>query len=128
MKDELPDIRLEKGLAQIVFYSKGWFKQNDLIDDLKILISHRTGLKKEFITFSLIYRHLLQIIEICCPYKYYDILKDLFNYTPDGTIDEEAIIRNFMGKISILPVRKGNKLILDLGEPDYTWLSKRMEE
>lgn len=41
---------MNKSDEHIYLYAKGWYKKGDAMDDLKTLISHRSGLEKEHIT------------------------------------------------------------------------------
>jgi len=123
-------INLDKGLCQIILYCKGWFKTTDPISDLKVLIGKRCGYDPELCSLENIYWHLCEIIKECNDihpnknYIYQEILREMFKWETSITIND--VVKQLRSQISLLPVlNKDKELILDLGEPDYTWLPKK---
>jgi hypothetical protein len=53
-----------------------------------------------------------------------DILMEMFKYRE--FISMEDMIKDLNNRIAFLPVKNGDKII-ELGEPDYSWLPKKEE-
>jgi len=55
--------------SHIIRYAKGWYKKKDIIEDLKILVSKRSGINTQDINESDVYETLLAICLRYCPMK-----------------------------------------------------------
>jgi len=123
MKEECTVVEI--GLdSQIVWYAKGWFKKNDVIDDMRKIIAHRNKKSPENITEREIINILAEVVG-----KYYEIinLKDFVldiveHLNPDADKFKfqkkynyyEAVIEALLFKLTILHITdKDVKIILE---------------
>jgi len=125
--------------SNILLYAKGWYKKTNLIDDMKVLVSHKYMWNKEDCTIGDI---VSCCIDLLCKYcildkpkyilkqNFEEILQDLnpneiwkCGYEKNRSYSyEEAIIRKTLSMLGLLSVRNGDKMLIELDEPDVTIL------
>jgi hypothetical protein len=120
-------IKPNKLYCQIILYAKGWFKKTNMLDDLKIILSKHFGCEPEVYNLNDIYQMVIETVESTEQFNFKRFLAEgMWSYTWEDKIDKKWIIERLMGQASIIPVRNDKKeFILNLGEPDYTWLPKK---
>jgi hypothetical protein len=95
----------------------------NIIDDLKVFIGKWAGIKVEHVETFYVYQRLLEIFFITCEqkaeYMFLDIFKDKKQITIEDVIRK---IYNELGQLKVFD-SKTDKVIWDLGKPDYNILS-----
>jgi hypothetical protein len=114
--------------SHILLYAKHWYKRGYIIKDMKILIGERSGIEPKYIDQKDIFIVLFGIVY---PYiKEEHPLREFLSDIISGFlyIDQtvfERFIKVCLSVLSNIPVKEGNKILIELDEPDYTLLPKR---
>jgi hypothetical protein len=115
----------------IYLYAKNWYKRTDLIEDLKKLLSVRSGIPQEYISTENIVHVLSNITSnyIGTPDKAERFIDDLhhrytFNkyFINEESSFEETLITTMLSILAFLEVKD---IPFELGEPDYNILPKK---
>lgn len=111
----------------IILYCKAWYKETNLIDDIRSIISNISGSELQYINIGHVYRFLTQItinyVEKYCIKEFFDNLFK-YNENPDSVTIEE-VCGKLACEISIIDVEDEDEIFIDLGEPDYSILDRK---
>jgi len=115
--------------SHVVLYCKDWYKTTNTIDDLKIILSYRNGVKPEKINTGIIFNALFSIVwdyYICNQkHRMLEIFSDFFRWKKEWIVSVEEMIQIFVNKISIIRIiNDDGTRIIDLERPDYNILPK----
>lgn len=117
--------------SHIYLYAKKWYKRTDIIEDLKKLIGHRCGydachvsLEEILVVLGTIaWRHMDE-------YQFTELLKGIDPqniWKVGGDNKSTPELRTILKLLSILSsaqVNEGDKILIELDEPDYSILPK----
>jgi hypothetical protein len=114
--------------SHVILYCKSWYEKTNTIDDLKIILGVRNGVKPKHIDLNIIWNALFSIIWDYYvkgeKYKMIEIFSDFFRWKKEMIVTIEEMIQIMVNKISIIQIKDDDKILIDLDRPDYTILSK----
>lgn len=117
---------LDETERHIILYAKDWYKKNNVIEDLRVLISKTRGCNKVY--NEDIWRILIECFRFLSHYQQNNYLFRLFR--PFGylkfqeSISFEQSIDSLLGLLGTIAV-KDNPDMENLGKPDYNLLPER---
>ena len=116
--------------SHIVLYAKHYYKIGDVMDDLKVLVSHRSGVAKKHISDWDVF---LTVFNIAYPFMrdenhWTEIIRHTFNYRNATTL--KKLIECFLFTvIQLIQVKDDSgKILYKLDKPDYSFLPKRKDK
>jgi hypothetical protein len=121
-------LKLSKLEQQIIWYTKGWFKVTNEIDDLKIIIGDGTAISSEKVEVWSVYYWVMKTFLKVIPqhllkHKIENFFTEIYKYKPrDYCIAIEDMIREMCGELSTLKTRENDIDLIELGEPNYNLL------
>ncbi len=121
---------IETGMSHFYLYSKGHYVQTSLIEDLKRIMGHRSGLKPDQVSVRDIILVLLREVERTTKDRAH-ILEPLVTYIreelvvwpnlglaqPKRNIDD-VILQACLNELSMTVVRDGHNIVLELEAPN----------
>jgi hypothetical protein len=118
---------LNKLEQQIILYSKYHFKRSvSVLHDLNILQSKYCGYDPELGSYKDVFDKVSSLVIDCLPkYNLKLMFEDWFKYGIKS-YNMELTTQRLITELSQLQVRDNDIIILNLGEPDYTWLPKNI--
>lgn len=122
-------IRPNEFERHIILYCKAWYKETNLIDDIRAIISNISGSELQYINVGHVYKFLTQItINYVGKYCIKEFFDNLFKYNESlDSVTIEEVCGKLACEISIIDVENENKILMDLGEPDYSILDRKDE-
>ncbi len=120
--------------SHLILYAKNWYKRTDVIEDIKQIISVRCGIDKEFISNGNVVDY---VSEVVFPFIKTDggfshFLARIFNghcyfgLNPSNTTSIEIVLKELLSILSIVQVKEGDKILIDLDKPDYSILPRKV--
>lgn len=114
-----------------ILYSKGHYKKSDnVLQDLRTLLSNATGTPEEFYTDEHIYSFLAEACAECLrPHDMAELLGCFYHkpyFIGEGPSTIEDMVHHMLGKMACIQIREQGFLgwydLVDLGEPDPRYL------
>ena len=120
----------EQSFRHIWLYAKGWYKRGNLMEDLRILVGHHTALKLAHVTDSDV---LTVLCDIAVPYlvtegnvvyRMREFFRDLIQVTQHKKrpLTIEDIVIKLLGVLQGVRTKRGDEVIINLGELDFNLL------
>jgi len=105
--------------SHIYLYAKGWYAREDVLEDLKKILSHRSGIPSEDITFVNILTVLTPLVfkELKLKsYGFYEFLRRISLFSSDI---EKSLLKELLSILTTVKVKgENNKTIIPLDDPD----------
>ena len=120
----------------IWLYAKGWYRwSDDLMADLRILVGHHTGIELKYLSDEEVFWAIMAIavphikpsnVVSRVGFGFENILYDLVirSQTELRPITYADVLDRLLLALSSVKVRHGHRVLINLGEPDYTLLPK----
>jgi len=100
-----------------LFYAKNRYGKTETISDLKTILSHETGLNPGSVKLGDVYEILVGLF---LKYTTGDQKKDFFMriFAERDSVKIGDVILQLIGALSVLKIRDGERVLIELGEPD----------
>jgi hypothetical protein len=105
---------------QLVLYTKHWFEESQIIEDIKLIISKRTDTKVIYLTIDHVYQYMIHVFSKLVGLGYikggYErLLEEMFR--EKSSIDIKELVMLLHNKIRDIKTAG-----LNLGDPDPSYL------
>jgi len=111
--------------SHVYLYAKGWYKKNDVIDDLKTILGERSGVEPRHIRKSDIIIVLSNIVwKDMNAARFQTFLANIINEPifPNREKEdipvEDRIIEALLRSISLMPVKSNGEVVVNICDPD----------
>jgi len=101
----------------LLLYAKNHYRKTETIFDLKQILSHETGINLENVKLREVYEILAGLF---VKYATGDQRKDFFVrlFSEKDSVKIGDVILQFLAALSVQKVRDGDRVLIDIGEPD----------
>ena len=108
----------------VVLYAKGHYLRVNLMDDIRTILAHRSGIEGRHIPDRDIYEQVITVFIAASDDRCIsDCFRNIFDtFTQPDAITMESVIRCMFISIRQLTVMSGYEYLFDIGEPDFTIL------
>ena len=130
------EIKMKNADSHIYLYAKGWYKRTDIFEDLRVIYSHRNGVKPSDIRDDdiLLLLSTLTFLHINNKNQFYDFIRRCFDLASVGPrwsdlknyIDLKSIIMGLLSILNLTKIKEDGKVLIELDKPDYTILPKSL--
>lgn len=124
---EKDKVKIAQSNRHFLLYAKNHYKSTTIIEDLKTIQGHWSGVDRELITICNVYEHQVNLLaDLCGEQALRNVLLDLWKWKSINTeISVEHILQKIDAYLAQIKVKeRSDGLILELGEPDYNILPK----
>jgi hypothetical protein len=98
-------------------YAKNYYTRSERMRDLLIILSHETGIPFEYAAVRDVYDILVGLfLRYASEYEKRHFFEKLFSDKDSVKIGD--VIFQLLGALSVVKVRDGEKVLINLGEPD----------